>query len=55
MCSPMCVLTIAVSEFDKDLVLQIVLKMRNKHRLLINLLFVHKLMGDIPVSVYEIE
>jgi len=55
MCNPMCVLTIAVSEFDKDLVLQIVLKMCNKHRLLINLLFVHKLMGDIPISVHEIE
>ena len=55
MCSPMYVLTIVVSEFDKDLVLWIVSKMCNKHCLLINLLFIHKLMGDIPISVHVIE
>ena len=55
MCNPMCVLTIAASEFDKDLVLRIVSKIRNKHHPLINLLFVHKLMGDIPVSICGIE
>ena len=50
-----CILTIAARKFDKYLVLWIVSKMRTKHPLLINLLFVHKRMRSVPVGVRDIE
>ena len=49
------VLTIAARKFDKYLVLWIVSKMCDERPLLINLLFVHKLMRSTPIDIRVVE